>query len=95
MYEDDDESRSSFDGKIKEIPEISVDNFDNKSKMAYFLSHMHSDHNQGLFGRNNAERLKSNGAVIYMSEETKTILSGTHWNFGLIKELVEALKIGK
>jgi DNA cross-link repair 1C protein len=39
---------STFDGKIEEIPGISVDEFvDNQAKV-YFLSHCHTDHMNGL-----------------------------------------------
>ncbi|KAF5300245.1 hypothetical protein FQR65_LT09199 [Abscondita terminalis] len=41
---------STFSGKIVEIPEISVDNFEgqNTNSLVYFLSHCHTDHMRGL-----------------------------------------------
>ncbi|KAF5272104.1 hypothetical protein FQA39_LY01187 [Lamprigera yunnana] len=41
---------STFNGKIVEIPQISVDRFnlDNKKSLVYFLSHCHTDHMEGL-----------------------------------------------
>ncbi|KAF2898502.1 hypothetical protein ILUMI_07673 [Ignelater luminosus] len=41
---------STFDGKIEEIPEISVDRFDgeNINSTVFFLSHCHADHMRGL-----------------------------------------------
>lgn len=41
---------STFNGKIEEIPEISVDRFDgeNVTSTVYFLSHCHADHMRGL-----------------------------------------------
>lgn len=39
---------SSFDGRILEIPHISVDHFDRNDQQFYFLSHLHSDHLKGI-----------------------------------------------
>lgn len=39
---------SSFDGRIKEIPHISIDHFDRNDEQFYFLSHLHSDHLKGI-----------------------------------------------
>lgn len=39
---------SSFNGEIKEIVGISVDNFVKINQKCYFLSHCHSDHLRGL-----------------------------------------------
>lgn len=39
---------SSFDGRILEIPNIAVDNFDRSDQQYYFLSHCHSDHLKGI-----------------------------------------------
>lgn len=88
--------KSSFDGEIKEIPNIYIDNFERKHKKAYFLSHAHSDHTVGLYGLANGANLRYNGAKIYMSEETKTILSINNWYYhDALYEIVEPLKMGK
>lgn len=39
---------SSFNGKLLEIPQISIDHFDNNDQQFYFLSHLHSDHLKGI-----------------------------------------------
>lgn len=39
---------STFNGKIQEIPGISVDEFVNVDEKCYFLSHCHTDHMEGL-----------------------------------------------
>lgn len=39
---------STFGGELKEIPDISIDHFVNKSCKYYFLSHCHSDHLRGI-----------------------------------------------
>jgi DNA cross-link repair 1C protein len=65
---------STFDGKVKEFPDIRIDHFrlsgaaaaSSKPPLAYFLSHVHSDHLQGL------ETCKS--PFIYCSPATKAIL---------------------
>ena len=65
---------STFDGKVKEFPDIRIDHFrlsgaaaaSSKPPLAYFLSHVHSDHLEGL------ETCKS--PFIYCSPATKAIL---------------------
>ncbi|KAL0895839.1 hypothetical protein ABMA27_011870 [Loxostege sticticalis] len=87
--------KSSFGGEIEEIPNIYVDNFERKDKIAYFLSHAHTDHTVGMYGRVNGENLRINGAKIYMSEETRTILSINHWCYEMtLSDMVEPLKVG-
>lgn len=62
---------STFDGKVKEFPDIRIDHFrlsngSTRPPLAYFLSHVHSDHLQGL------ESCKS--PFIYCSPATREIL---------------------
>lgn len=62
---------STFNGRVKEFPDIRIDHFRLSSEptrppLAYFLSHVHSDHLQGL------ESCKS--PFIYCSPATKEIL---------------------
>lgn len=89
--------QSSFNGVIADIPEIAVDNFTSRRR-AYFLSHFHGDHTFGLgVGapyRQQATRLRDNGGKIYVSEQTKVILSHKHENYEDIESLVEPLKTG-
>lgn len=62
---------STFDGKVKEFPDIRIDHFrlsneSTRPPLAYFLTHVHSDHLQGL------ESCKS--PFIYCSPATREIL---------------------
>jgi DNA cross-link repair 1C protein len=62
---------STFDGKVKEFPDIRIDHFrlsveTSRPPLAYFLSHVHSDHLEGL------ESCKS--PFIYCSPATKEII---------------------
>jgi DNA cross-link repair 1C protein len=63
---------STFNGKVKEFPDIRIDHFrssggdDTRLPLALFLSHVHSDHLEGL------ESCKS--PFIYCSPATKEIL---------------------
>jgi DNA cross-link repair 1C protein len=62
---------STFDGTVKEFPDIRIDHFrlsveTSRPPLAYFLSHVHSDHLEGL------ESFKS--PFIYCSPATKEIL---------------------
>lgn len=64
---------STFDGYVKEFPRIAIDFFrprppGSPSIVAHFLSHIHSDHLQGL------ENASFGGGFIYCSEITKAIL---------------------
>lgn len=83
---------SSFHGKIKEIPGISVDNFNNLESRAYFLSHCHSDHTEGLFSNQFLEAIKVNNTFIYMSEITSSIIIK---NSKELQKHIIPLKIGK
>lgn len=61
---------STFEGRVKEFPDIRIDYFrsspSSRKPLAYFLSHVHSDHLQGL------ESCKS--PFIYCSPATREIL---------------------
>ncbi|CAG4999918.1 unnamed protein product [Parnassius apollo] len=82
--------QSSFHGKISEIPGISVDNFTGKNatSRAYFLSHFHADHIQGLDEPCLLEHLKKTNVFIYTTEVTLTVM---RHEFGDI-ELLEYVK---
>lgn len=71
---------STFGGKIKEIPGISVDRFDeeNLDSDAYFLSHCHTDHMVGLNNAKFQETLRKRGCYIYVSHVSKAILQQLH-----------------
>ncbi|MCL4105213.1 UNVERIFIED_CONTAM: hypothetical protein GTU68_055344 [Idotea baltica] len=71
---------SSFSGKIKEFPQISVDRFDgrNLASTAYFLSHAHSDHMIGLSSPQFLDHLESNsGLYLYCSQITARFLQAS------------------
>ncbi|KAK9877057.1 hypothetical protein WA026_016084 [Henosepilachna vigintioctopunctata] len=81
---------SSFGGKFKEIPGISVDRFDcnNLNSEAYFLSHCHQDHMVGLDISEFQESLKQRNCFIYVSQVTKAILKQLYPDIGSqIREL--------
>ncbi|CCG82132.1 Predicted protein [Taphrina deformans PYCC 5710] len=64
---------STFDGCLQEFPNLAIDYFRPRSKsappvLAYLLSHVHSDHLQGL------ENKDFSGALIYCSQATKNLL---------------------
>lgn len=63
-----DAEMSTFDGEIREIPGISVDQFDNAGQKFYFLSHCHTDHMRGLF-------CLSTDAPLYATPITALIVS--------------------
>ncbi|XP_053321308.1 protein artemis isoform X2 [Spea bombifrons] len=68
---------SSFQGRMKEYPSISIDRFDkeNLSARAYFLSHCHKDHMKGLRGPFLKRRLQCSLKVyLYCSPVTKELL---------------------
>lgn len=70
--------KSSFPGRIVEIPGIAVDNFESKNlkSRAFFLSHCHSDHTKGLFSQELRDILKYNGELfIYMSDLSAAIIA--------------------
>lgn len=81
---------STFKGKIKEIPGISVDRFDNENleSEVYFLSHCHSDHMVGLNTEEFKKSLLTRNCFIYVSHVTKAILKQQHPDIqNQIKEL--------
>ncbi|KAM5172029.1 protein artemis [Mantella aurantiaca] len=68
---------SSFQGRMKEYPSISIDRFDreNLSAKAYFLSHCHKDHMKGLRAPLLKRRLECCLKVfLYCSPVTKELL---------------------
>ncbi|CAL8242440.1 unnamed protein product [Merluccius merluccius] len=68
---------SSFAGRMKEYPTISLDRFDkdNLHARAYFLSHCHKDHMRGLKGPFLKRKLKISRTVkLYCSFVTKELL---------------------
>ncbi|XP_056101151.1 protein artemis isoform X2 [Rhinichthys klamathensis goyatoka] len=68
---------SSFAGRMKEYPTISLDRFDreNLHARAYFLSHCHKDHMKGLKGPFLKRKLKLSLTVkLYCSFVTKELL---------------------
>ncbi|XP_062374509.1 protein artemis [Sardina pilchardus] len=68
---------SSFAGRMKEYPTISLDRFDreNLHARAYFLSHCHKDHMKGLKGPLLKRKLKFSLTVnLYCSFVTKELL---------------------
>ncbi|XP_004922235.1 protein artemis isoform X1 [Bombyx mori] len=84
--------RSSFHGTIAEIPEICVDNFTVLDRKAYFLSHCHADHTQGIFTADFLENLNKNHTHIYMSEVSATIVEYES-NCGPIMRHIRTLKL--
>ncbi|XP_045783073.1 protein artemis-like [Maniola jurtina] len=88
--------RSSFHGKIDEIPGVYADNFENADytlARAYFLSHYHSDHVQGLQSDALLETLRKTQATIYTSELTAAIIDYEKSDSRLMK-YVRGLKTG-
>ncbi|XP_044754234.1 protein artemis [Coccinella septempunctata] len=71
---------STFKGKIEEIPEISVDRFEegNLDSEAFFLSHCHTDHMVGINTPEFREVLLKRNRFIYVSHVTKGILKQMH-----------------
>ncbi|XP_064818514.1 protein artemis isoform X3 [Oncorhynchus masou masou] len=68
---------SSFAGRMKEYPNMSLDRFDreNLHARAYFLSHCHKDHMKGLKGPLLKRKLKCSLTVkLYCSFVTKELL---------------------
>ncbi|XP_068611332.1 protein artemis [Brachionichthys hirsutus] len=68
---------SSFAGRMKEYPTISLDRFDreNLHARAYFLSHCHKDHMKGLSGPLLRTKLRFSRTVrLYCSFVTKELL---------------------
>ncbi|XP_030072422.1 protein artemis [Microcaecilia unicolor] len=68
---------SSFEGRMKEYPTISIDRFDRENLVAkaYFLSHCHKDHMKGLRAPSLKRRLECSRKVnLYCSPVTKELL---------------------
>ncbi|MBN3285398.1 DCR1C protein, partial [Polyodon spathula] len=68
---------SSFEGRMKEYPTVSLDRFDkdNINARAYFLSHCHKDHMKGLKAPALKRRLECSLTVrLYCSPVTKELL---------------------
>ncbi|XP_041983449.1 protein artemis-like [Aricia agestis] len=71
-------TKSSFNGIIHEIPGVVVDNFENpvqKRARAFFLSHCHLDHIQGLFSLELFNYLKEFEVFIYTTELNAAIIN--------------------
>nr|XP_026483118.1 protein artemis-like [Vanessa tameamea] len=88
--------KSSFHGKIDEIPGVYVDNFENAEQQgarAYFLSHYHSDHIQGLHSAQLLDVLSKNNITIYTTELTSAIINDDK-NDERIMKYVRGLKMG-
>ncbi|KAK7869233.1 hypothetical protein R5R35_000864 [Gryllus longicercus] len=81
---------STFNGIVREIPNISIDRFDgfNLRSTVFFLSHCHADHMQGLFTNNFLAHLKKDNVFLYCSDLSYHILMNTP-----IKEVKESVKI--
>ncbi|XP_032221316.2 protein artemis isoform X2 [Nematostella vectensis] len=67
---------SCFRGKLLEYPQVSIDCFDNENldSYAYFLSHCHRDHMQGLDSATFSDAIKSKKQRIFCSETTRNLL---------------------
>ncbi|XP_029471346.1 protein artemis-like isoform X2 [Rhinatrema bivittatum] len=68
---------SSFEGRMKEYPTVSIDRFDreNLAARAYFLSHCHKDHMKGLRAPSLKRRLECSLKIhLYCSPVTKELL---------------------
>ncbi|KAI1888172.1 hypothetical protein AGOR_G00182290 [Albula goreensis] len=86
---------SSFGGRMKEYPTISLDRFDrdNLHARAYFLSHCHKDHMKGLKGPLLKRKLKFSLTVkLYCSPVTKEILLNNP-KYGFWEDHIVALEV--
>ncbi|KAJ8261955.1 hypothetical protein GJAV_G00160410 [Gymnothorax javanicus] len=86
---------SSFGGRMKEYPNISLDRFDrdNLHARAYFLSHCHKDHMKGLKGPLLKRKLKFSLTVkLYCSPVTKEILLNNP-KYGFWEDHIVALEV--
>ncbi|CAG9577573.1 unnamed protein product [Danaus chrysippus] len=87
--------QSAFHGAIEELPGIYVDNFGNAAKVnarAYFLSHCHADHMNGLSSDELVETLRKTEAKIYTTELSSAIIKkDVNKDIG---DHVQSLKIG-
>ncbi|KAG5845800.1 protein artemis [Anguilla anguilla] len=86
---------SSFGGRMKEYPNISLDRFDrdNLHARAYFLSHCHKDHMKGLKGPLLKRKLKFSLTVkLYCSPVTKELLLNNP-KYGFWEDHIVALEV--
>ncbi|XP_026753752.2 protein artemis-like [Galleria mellonella] len=84
---------SSFGGRIDEIPGICVDNFNIINRSAYFLSHCHTDHTEGLYSDELLDSLEENvDTYIYVSEMTALIVEHEKYE---LKKYLKVLKLGE
>ncbi|TSK13325.1 Protein artemis [Bagarius yarrelli] len=86
---------SSFPGRMKEYPTVSIDRFDreNLHARAYFLSHCHKDHMKGLKGPLLKRKLKLSLTVkLYCSFVTKELLLSNP-KYDLWKNRIVALEL--
>ncbi|XP_056605346.1 protein artemis [Triplophysa dalaica] len=86
---------SSFAGRMKEYPTISLDRFDreNLHARAYFLSHCHKDHMKGLKGPLLKRKLKFSLTVkLYCSFVTKELLLSNP-RYGFWEDHIVALEL--
>ncbi|KAL4659505.1 protein artemis-like isoform X1 [Arapaima gigas] len=86
---------SSFEGRMKEYPSVSVDRFDreNLHARAYFLSHCHKDHMKGLKGPLLKRKLKFSLTVkLYCSPVSKELLLSNP-KYGFWEDHIVALEL--
>ncbi|XP_053506378.1 protein artemis isoform X1 [Ictalurus furcatus] len=86
---------SSFPGRMKEYPTISIDRFDreNLHARAFFLSHCHKDHMKGLKGPLLKRKLKFSLTVkLYCSFVTKELLLNNP-KYGFWEDRIVALEL--
>ncbi|KAK5849035.1 hypothetical protein PBY51_008710 [Eleginops maclovinus] len=86
---------SSFAGRMKEYPTISLDRFDreNLHARAYFLSHCHKDHMKGLKGPILRRKLQFSRTVrLYCSFVTKELLLNNP-KYAFWEEYIVALEL--
>ncbi|PSN56700.1 hypothetical protein C0J52_00035 [Blattella germanica] len=87
---------SCFEGRLKELKNVSIDCFENKNlySTTYFLSHCHIDHMQGLRSFAFLKRLKEEPVVfLYCSEITAHILKSEH-TFKDVTHKIKDLHVG-
>uniref|UniRef100_A0A6P7F9D0 Protein artemis n=1 Tax=Diabrotica virgifera virgifera TaxID=50390 RepID=A0A6P7F9D0_DIAVI len=67
---------STFGGKIQEIENISIDRFigENLFSEAFFLSHCHTDHMEGIWSDEFNQQLEDNNKILYASQISCKIL---------------------
>lgn len=87
---------STFLGLIEEIPGISVDRFDgeNLNSSAYFLSHCHTDHMQGL-SYEFFKYLKQCNKYLYCSHISKAFLETRYIESCYIESCVKDIAVDK